>query len=199
MLTIFQNWCFENLVLFFWHIMALWVLFSQKLLSKIWINLGCYVSVGIFVPLFILIAGVILNWEDIINVKPTQKRTNYLEDQCDKILPIINEKENKNISLGKIGNALEIWWSQPWLLTSSPQHWNRQNEKMKILNFHTFQGYIDIWWIVHDGGLLMLLPFLLKQHKTWKKCHMRIFTVAQAEDNSIQMKKDLKQFLYQLR
>ena len=24
---------------------------------------------------------------------------------------------------------------------------------------------IDVWWIVHDGGLLMLLPFLLKQHK----------------------------------
>ena len=45
----------------------------------------------------------------------------------------------------------------------------------------------------------MLLPFLLKQHRTWKKCRMRIFTVAQAEDNSIQMKKDLKQFLYQLR
>ena len=62
-----------------------------------------------------------------------------------------------------------------------------------------FQGFIDIWWIVHDGGLLMLLPFLLKQHRTWKKCRMRIFTVAQAEDNSIQMKKDLKQFLYQLR
>ena len=61
------------------------------------------------------------------------------------------------------------------------------------------QGYIDIWWIVHDGGLLMLLPFLLKQHRTWKKCRMRIFTVAQVEDNSIQMKKDLKQFLYQLR
>ena len=62
-----------------------------------------------------------------------------------------------------------------------------------------YQGFIDIWWIVHDGGLLMLLPFLLKQHRTWKKCRMRIFTVAQAEDNSIQMKKDLKQFLYQLR
>ena len=26
-------------------------------------------------------------------------------------------------------------------------------------------GYIDVWWIVHDGGLLMLLPFLLRQHK----------------------------------
>lgn len=64
---------------------------------------------------------------------------------------------------------------------------------------NSVQGYIDIWWIVHDGGLLMLLPFLLKQHRTWKKCRMRIFTVAQVEDNSIQMKKDLKQFLYQLR
>lgn len=28
---------------------------------------------------------------------------------------------------------------------------------------------------------------------------MRIFTVAQIEDNSIKMKKDLKMFLYQLR
>lgn len=27
------------------------------------------------------------------------------------------------------------------------------------------EGTVDVWWIVHDGGLLMLLPFLLKQHK----------------------------------
>ncbi len=61
------------------------------------------------------------------------------------------------------------------------------------------RGNIDIWWIVHDGGLLMLLPFLLKQHRTWKNCRMRIFSIAQPEDNSIQMKKDLITFLYHLR
>uniref|UniRef100_A0A3P8X5C2 Solute carrier family 12 member 5b n=1 Tax=Cynoglossus semilaevis TaxID=244447 RepID=A0A3P8X5C2_CYNSE len=60
-------------------------------------------------------------------------------------------------------------------------------------------GYIDVWWIVHDGGMLMLLPFLLQQHKVWRKCKMRIFTVAQMNDNSIQMKKDLLTFLYHLR
>nr|XP_023481656.1 solute carrier family 12 member 7 isoform X2 [Equus caballus] len=60
-------------------------------------------------------------------------------------------------------------------------------------------GNIDVWWIVHDGGLLMLLPFLLRQHKVWRKCRMRIFTVAQVDDNSIQMKKDLQMFLYHLR
>lgn len=27
------------------------------------------------------------------------------------------------------------------------------------------EGTIDVWWIVHDGGMLMLLPFLLRQHK----------------------------------
>lgn len=74
----------------------------------------------------------------------------------------------------------------------------------------------------------MLLPFLLRHHKVlcpragrgwgrgclhhtvptapslppsqvWRKCKMRIFTVAQMDDNSIQMKKDLTTFLYHLR
>ncbi|TRY60725.1 hypothetical protein DNTS_029054 [Danionella cerebrum] len=43
------------------------------------------------------------------------------------------------------------------------------------------EGHIDVWWIV------------------WRKCKMRIFTVAQLDDNSIQMKKDLMTFLYHLR
>ncbi|XP_045907219.1 solute carrier family 12 member 7-like isoform X3 [Micropterus dolomieu] len=66
-------------------------------------------------------------------------------------------------------------------------------------NQERLEGTIDVWWIVHDGGLLMLLPFLLSQHKVWRKCKMRIFTVAQMNDNSIQMKKDLQMFLYHLR
>lgn len=40
------------------------------------------------------------------------------------------------------------------------------------------KGNIDVWWIVHDGGLLLLLPFLLKRHKVWKNCFLRIFTIA---------------------
>merc|ERR550534_3198633 len=73
-----------------------------------------------------------------------------------------------------------------------------------IMNFPTHgdkieEGTIDVWWVVHDGGLLMLLPFLLRQNKVWKNCKTRIFTVAQLEDNSIQMKKDLELFLYHLR
>ena len=45
-------------------------------------------------------------------------------------------------------------------------------------NTDRLEGNVDVWWIVHDGGLMILLLFLLKQHKVWKKCNLRIFTVA---------------------
>ncbi|XP_037537487.1 solute carrier family 12 member 7 [Nematolebias whitei] len=81
---------------------------------------------------------------------------------------------------------------QALLVAKNIDHFPNNLERIK-------DGTIDVWWIVHDGGLLMLLPFLLIQHKVWRKCKMRIFTVAQMDDNSIQMKKDLQMFVYQLR
>ncbi|ESO08064.1 hypothetical protein HELRODRAFT_75089, partial [Helobdella robusta] len=66
-------------------------------------------------------------------------------------------------------------------------------------NSDKVSGYIDVWWIVHDGGLLMLLPFLLTQNRVWKNCKLRIFTVSQLNDNSMQIQKDLETFMYHLR
>uniref|UniRef100_A0A914WPA5 Solute carrier family 12 member 6 n=1 Tax=Plectus sambesii TaxID=2011161 RepID=A0A914WPA5_9BILA len=60
-------------------------------------------------------------------------------------------------------------------------------------------GSIDVWWVLHDGGLLLLISFLLKQHKVWRGCHLRLFAVAQEHDNNITMKEDLQKFVYQLR
>ena len=39
-------------------------------------------------------------------------------------------------------------------------------------------GTIDVWWVVHDGGMLILLAFLLQSDKLWKRCRIRVFTVA---------------------
>ncbi|XP_031562034.1 solute carrier family 12 member 6-like [Actinia tenebrosa] len=66
-------------------------------------------------------------------------------------------------------------------------------------NHARLEGHMDVWWIVHDGGMMILILFLLRQHKVWRKCKLRIFTVAQLEDNSIQMKTDLETFMYHLR
>jgi hypothetical protein len=34
------------------------------------------------------------------------------------------------------------------------------------------KGHIDVWWIFDlfpSNGLMLLLPYLLQQHKVWKK------------------------------
>ncbi|KTF81738.1 hypothetical protein cypCar_00029342 [Cyprinus carpio] len=46
---------------------------------------------------------------------------------------------------------------------------------------------------------LLVLLKLDSDLGVWRRCKMRIFTVAQMDDNSIQMKKDLQMFLYHLR
>ncbi|KAK2506838.1 hypothetical protein MC885_010358 [Smutsia gigantea] len=115
-------------------------------------------------------------------------------------------------------NTVLMAWPQSWKQEDNPFSWKNfvdtvrdttaaQQALLVAKNVDLFpqnqerfsEGNIDVWWIVHDGGLLMLLPFLLRQHKVWRKCRMRIFTVAQEDDNSIQMKKDLQMFLYHLR
>ncbi|RUS75819.1 hypothetical protein EGW08_016411 [Elysia chlorotica] len=47
--------------------------------------------------------------------------------------------------------------------------------------------------------MLLLLGHLLRRAKVWSKCHLRLFTVANEEDNTVQIKKDLQTYLYQLR
>uniref|UniRef100_A0A8C3CR34 Solute carrier family 12 member 7 n=1 Tax=Cairina moschata TaxID=8855 RepID=A0A8C3CR34_CAIMO len=115
-------------------------------------------------------------------------------------------------------NTVLMAWPQSWKQTENHFSWKNfvdtvrettaaQQALLVAKNIDLFptnqerftEGNIDVWWIVHDGGMLMLLPFLLRQHKVWRKCKMRIFTVAQMDDNSIQMKKDLQMFLYHLR
>nr|XP_006011095.1 PREDICTED: solute carrier family 12 member 4 [Latimeria chalumnae] len=115
-------------------------------------------------------------------------------------------------------NTVVMGWPYGWRQSEDPRAWKTfidtircstaahlallvpKNVSFYPSNHERFnEGNIDVWWIVHDGGMLMLLPFLLKQHKVWRKCKMRIFTVAQMDDNSIQMKKDLATFLYHLR
>ena len=38
-------------------------------------------------------------------------------------------------------------------------------------------GTIDVWWLIHDGGILVLLPYLLQRHRVWRECKLRIFAI----------------------
>ncbi|KAJ3120349.1 hypothetical protein HK098_004672 [Nowakowskiella sp. JEL0407] len=58
---------------------------------------------------------------------------------------------------------------------------------------------IDVYWVMHDGGILALLPHLLRKHPIWSPTKLRIFTVAQFSDNSVQLQNALKSSLAHLR
>uniref|UniRef100_F1KS71 Sodium/chloride cotransporter 3 n=2 Tax=Ascaris TaxID=6251 RepID=F1KS71_ASCSU len=61
-------------------------------------------------------------------------------------------------------------------------------------------GYVDVYWIVQDGGLCILISYLLQQHKVWKGCKLRVIAIAQEKDNNLKMETELKQYVvYQLR
>lgn len=40
-------------------------------------------------------------------------------------------------------------------------------------------GTIDVWWMIHDGGFMVVLSWLLVQHRVWRQCHIRIFTITE--------------------
>ena len=40
-------------------------------------------------------------------------------------------------------------------------------------------GHIDLWWFITDGGLLVLLTWLLAQHRVWRNCSVRVFVVVE--------------------
>jgi len=37
---------------------------------------------------------------------------------------------------------------------------------------------IDVWWLYDDGGLTLLLPYILKTRSQFSECKIRVFTLA---------------------
>lgn len=59
------------------------------------------------------------------------------------------------------------------------------------------KGTIDVWWLFDDGGLTILIPYLLSIHRYWKDCKLRIFTPASThalKSNELRMATLLKRF-----
>lgn len=40
------------------------------------------------------------------------------------------------------------------------------------------KGTIDVWWLYDDGGLTMLLPYIISTRQDWAGCKLRVFALA---------------------
>lgn len=45
--------------------------------------------------------------------------------------------------------------------------------------FHNKQpkGTIDVWWLYDNGGLTILLPYILSTRASWSNCKLRVFAL----------------------
>ena len=72
---------------------------------------------------------------------------------------------------------------------------DKENKPLRDFN-EKREGTIDVWWVFDDGGLTLLIPYLLSLNRYWKKCKLRVFTPKQSEISSgkIRMANLLKKF-----
>ncbi|KAG6481115.1 hypothetical protein ZIOFF_057707 [Zingiber officinale] len=60
-------------------------------------------------------------------------------------------------------------------------------------------GTIDLYWIVKDGGLMLLLSQLLLTKESFESCKIQVFCIAEEDTEAEELKADVKKFLYDLR
>ncbi|KAJ8475537.1 hypothetical protein OPV22_019264 [Ensete ventricosum] len=60
-------------------------------------------------------------------------------------------------------------------------------------------GTIDLYWIVRDGGLMLLLSQLLLTKESFESCKIQVFCIAEEDIEAEELKADVKKFLYDLR
>jgi len=58
------------------------------------------------------------------------------------------------------------------------------------------KGYIDCWWVVQDGGIILLLSFLLNKNEVWKGSEIRLFAIIDSQnDDAGEVKKELMSYI----
>ncbi|KAJ7415359.1 Solute carrier family 12 member 3 [Pitangus sulphuratus] len=64
---------------------------------------------------------------------------------------------------------------------AAPSSVNSSGEQQASTIFQSEQGKktIDIYWLFDDGGLTLLIPYLLGRKKRWGKCKIRVFVGGQ--------------------
>lgn len=60
-------------------------------------------------------------------------------------------------------------------------------------------GTIDLYWIVRDGGLMLLLSQLLLTKEMFESCKIQVFCIAEEDSDAEELKADVRKFLYDLR
>lgn len=70
---------------------------------------------------------------------------------------------------------------------ASPNLEENETAPQRISQYLLFQkkqrrGTIDVWWLYDDGGLTLLLPYIINTRRNWSHCKLRVFALANKRD-----------------
>uniref|UniRef100_A0A0A9WLJ8 Bumetanide-sensitive sodium-(Potassium)-chloride cotransporter n=1 Tax=Lygus hesperus TaxID=30085 RepID=A0A0A9WLJ8_LYGHE len=76
--------------------------------------------------------------------------------------------------------------------------------KEVINNLTQFQrrqkkGTIDVWWLYDDGGLTLLLPYIITTRRNWSECKLRVFTLANKKEDLLYEQRNMASLLSKFR
>lgn len=60
-------------------------------------------------------------------------------------------------------------------------------------------GIIDVWWLYDDGGLTLLLPYIISTRRNWSECKLRVFTLANKKDDLLFEQRSMASLLSKFR
>ena len=68
-------------------------------------------------------------------------------------------------------------------------------DAFSTLGGRKMKGNIDLWWIINDGGLMLLLAHFLMQHRIWRKCKLRVFVIGDEGDEEATVEGNMRKLM----
>ncbi|XP_046600388.1 bumetanide-sensitive sodium-(potassium)-chloride cotransporter isoform X1 [Neodiprion lecontei] len=72
-------------------------------------------------------------------------------------------------------------------------------EYMTIFQKKHKNGVLDVWWLYDDGGLTILLPYIISTRANWESCKMRIFALANHKQEIAAEEKEMAEIMDKFR
>ncbi|XP_007642391.1 solute carrier family 12 member 3 isoform X2 [Cricetulus griseus] len=88
-------------------------------------------------------------------------------------------KKLKMFDPAEEGNGASGGWAPSVSVTAAPEALVQEEQASTIFQSEQGKKTIDIYWLFDDGGLTLLIPYLLHRKKRWGKCKIRVFVGGQ--------------------
>lgn len=132
--------------------------------------------------------------EDEENVQPEENENNY--DAMDDESPI--PTPSRRDSTPDAVTPMDIEMQTP--KEDKPSFERSLSKVESTIYFAKKQkGTIDVWWLFDDGGLTLLVPYILQTKSQWKNCGLRVFTAGTKRGELVREQKQMAQLLSKFR